>query len=129
MNHFWLMGADWFFLIFHTSFTLFNIFGWIFKKTRKVHLITMIATSFSWFFLGIWYGIGYCFCTHWHWLVRNRLGNPIRSHSYIHFLIREITGLDLNPQFVDWTVMTVFVFTLIMTFFINLHDYLKSRKK
>ena len=123
------MVADRFFLIFHTSFTLFNIFGWIFKKTRKAHLITMIATSFSWFFLGIWYGIGYCFCTHWHWLVRNRLGNPIRSHSYIHFLIREITGLDLNTQLVDWTVMALFVFTFIVTISINLHDYLKYRKK
>jgi hypothetical protein len=30
-----------FLFIFHTVFTLFNIVGWAFTKTRKLHLITL----------------------------------------------------------------------------------------
>ena len=129
MSDFLLHLADWFFLLFHTVFTLFNITGWMFRKTRKIHLIAMGATIFSWFFLGIWYGIGYCFCTEWHWQVRKMMGNPIRSHSYIHFLFKEITGIDLNPLFVDRAVMIVFVLSIMLTFYVNINDYLKSRQK
>ncbi len=129
MREFLLISADWFFLIFHTLFTLFNISGWIFRKMRKAHFITMSATAFSWFVLGIWNGMGYCFCTEWHWQVRQMLGNPIRSHSYIHFLIREISGVNLNPDFVDRSVMIVFVLTVIFTLLVNIKDYLKFKKK
>ncbi|MDA3809811.1 MAG: DUF2784 domain-containing protein [Spirochaetaceae bacterium] len=128
MNHNILILADWFFLFFHTVFTLFNIFGWISRKTRKIHLITMGLTTFSWFFLGIWYGIGFCFCTQWHWQVRSLLGTPIKSHSYIHFLFLELTGVNLNPSFVDQTVMIIFIITIIMTIFMNIRDYLKSKR-
>jgi len=113
---------DRFFLIFHSAFTLFNVFGWIWRKTRRVHLVTMFLTALSWFVLGIWYGWGYCFCTDWHWQVRESLGNPIESYSYIHFLILEITGLDINPVAVDYATLGVFMFCLVMTVYLNLRD-------
>jgi len=113
---------DNFFLIFHSAFTVFNVFGWIWRKTRRVHLVTMLLTALSWFVLGIWYGWGYCFCTDWHWQVRESLGNPIESYSYIHFLILEITGLDINPVTVDYATLGVFMFCLVMTVYLNLRD-------
>ena len=118
---------DYFFLIFHTTFTLFNIAGWIFKRTRRIHLITVGLTGFSWFFLGIWYGWGYCFCTHWHWQVRQMLHNPITSYSYIHFLIIEITGINLPPLLVDKVVLLVFLFCTGMTIYLNWKDYRLKR--
>lgn len=129
MSSFSLVLADWFFLIFHTLFSLFNITGWIFRKTRKIHLMTISFTIFSWFFLGIWYGLGYCFCTEWHWQIRQMMGRPIQSHSYIHFLIQEITGANLNPALVDRLVMSLFIFTVICTVIINVNAYLNSNKK
>lgn len=124
-----LHAADLFFLIFHTVWTLFTISGWIFPRTRKIHLIALGLTAFSWFILGIWYGIGFCFCTQWHWEVRKLLGRPIRSHSYIHFLIREITGWNPDPRMVDVLVMTIFVLTVIFTVCVNFRDYLKRKMR
>ena len=56
----WFQFLNIFFFVFHSVFTLFNITGWAFRKTRKWHLITMLLTAASWFILGIWYGWGYC---------------------------------------------------------------------
>jgi hypothetical protein len=115
---------DRFFLVFHTLFTLFNITGWYFKKVRTLHLVTMVLTLFSWSILGIWYGFGYCFCTDWHWRVREILGRPIESWSYIHFLIKEISGFNPDPYLVDKITFTVFLVCLILTITLNIRDRL-----
>jgi len=122
-----LQFLDYFFLIFHAVFTIFNMTGWIWKKTRKVHLATIAATAFSWFIIGIWYGWGFCFCTDWHWRVREALGRPIRSYSYIHFLILETTGMDLPPAMVDNATMAIFIACCCMSILLNTRDYLRHR--
>ena len=119
---------DKFFLIFHALFTLFNVFGWIFKKTRKIHLITILLTAFNWFVLGIIYGWGFCYCTQWHWDVRDALGLPNDSRSYIRFLIHELTGVYFDPVFVDTCVVSVFLFVAIMSIILNTKDFIKYRK-
>src|SRR5688572_12705788 len=103
-----------FFFVFHTVFTLFNMTGWAFRKTRKLHLVTMLLTAFSWFILGIWYGWGYCLCTDWHWAVREKLGIHDRSASYIHFLIHKLTGADLDPTLVENGTLLVFVISFLL---------------
>jgi hypothetical protein len=116
-----------FFFAFHTLFTLFNIFGWIFKKTRKLHLITMSATAFSWFIIGIWYGWGYCFCTDWHWQVREKLGYENESRSYIHFLVLKLTGFNFDPNLVETTTLVVFLVTFVLSIWLNVKDWKRMR--
>ena len=119
-----------FFFVFHTVWTLFNMVGWIFPRTRKLHLITCLLTMLSWFVLGIWYGWGYCVCTDWHWQVRRNLGYQEESHSYIHFLILKLTGINMDPQLVDNITLVVFVVAVGMSVFLNIRDYMrKSRTK
>ncbi len=127
-NKTFLTALDWFFLGFHSVFTLFNVFGWIPRKTRKLHLVTILLTAGSWFILGIWYGLGFCFCTEWHWQVRDALGKPVESYSYIHFLIREVAGINLPPGNVDTAVMGIFLFCAAMSFYLNYQDYRKKRR-
>lgn len=115
----WYQALNIFFFIFHSIFTLFNIIGWGFKKTRKLHLITMSLTAFSWFVLGIWYGWGYCFCTDWHWSVREKLGYNDHSVSYIHFLILKLTGINLNPQLVEHATLIIFVLSFVISAWLN----------
>src|ERR1044071_4702677 len=103
----WYQFLNIFFFVFHTAFTVFNIVGWAFPKTRKLHLITICLTALSWFVLGIWYGIGYCACTDWHWQAREQLGYTDQSRSYIHFLILKLTGADLNTQMVETVTLIV----------------------
>lgn len=123
----WYHFLNGFFFVFHTAFTLFNITGWWFRPTRKWNLITLLLTAFSWFVLGIWYGWGYCFCTDWHWDVRDQLGLHDQRQSYIHFLILKLTGVDFDETLVENVTLIVFLFSLLMSIYLNVRE--KKRKQ
>lgn len=120
---------DYFFLIFHTTFILFNVVGWIWRRTRKIHLATIGLTLFSWVVLGFWYGFGYCFCTDWHWDIRRLLGNPPVHSSYIQFLVHELTGLQPPYQLTANVTLGIFIFLVVMTLYLNVRDQIENRKK
>ena len=111
-NYMWYRFLNIFFFVFHTTFTLFNMTGWIFRNTRRWNLLTLSLTAFSWFVLGIWYGWGYCVCTQWHRDVRGWLGYENESPSYIHFLIFKLTGINFPHQPVENITGIVFLFAL-----------------
>src|SRR5258708_3991224 len=117
---------NYFFFIFHTALTLFNMFGWMFRKTRKWHLITILLTAFSWFILGIWHGWGYCVCTEWHWQVREHLGYHDQQRSYIHFLLLKLTGINFNETLVENGTLIAFLISLFLSIWLNIRD--RSRK-
>ena len=110
---------DNFFFFFHTVFTLFNLIGWVWKKTRLLNLITLLLTGISWFVLGLWKGIGYCPCTDWHWNVRHRLGDHSMPNSYVKFVLDKLTGLNFDATIVDYTVFVSFFFALIISIYLN----------
>ena len=114
---------NWFFFFFHTLLIIFNSFGWIFPGFRKWNLITLLLTAFSWFFLGIWFGWGYCICTDWHWTVRKHLGYHDMSNSYIHFLLLKLTGIDFSEGLVDLVTAIVFFLSLILSSWVNIRHY------
>lgn len=113
------------FLVFHTGWILFNLFGWIWKATRRWNLVTLLLTAFSWFGLGIFYGWGYCPCTHWHWLVRRQLGDRSMPNSYIKFLIDHLTGIDLPSVFVDVGTTVLFFLALAISLYVNFRGFKK----
>lgn len=125
----WFQFLDIFFFVFHTSFTLFNCLGWIWKKTRPWNLFTLILTAFSWFFLGIWFGWGYCLCTDWHWGVRQKLGYHDESVSYIHFLILKLTGVNLDPGLVDACTVSIFMLSFVLSLWLNIRDTRNNKTK
>lgn len=114
-----------FFLVFHTGLILFNLLGWIWKRTRKLNLVTLSLTAFSWFILGIWYGFGYCPSTHWHWLVRRELGYVDMPNSYINFLLYELTGLNMDAGVVDAGTVVLFFLALVISIYLNSQDMKK----
>jgi hypothetical protein len=61
-------------------------------------------------FLGfwVWYGYGYCLFTDWHWRIRELLGYPNDSNSYIYFLILKLTGIHFPEKWIDLTTAIVF---------------------
>jgi hypothetical protein len=118
----WYSFLNYFFFAFHTLFTLFNITGWMFRPTRKWNLVTLLLTAFSWFVLGIWYGWGYCFCTDWHWQVREHLGYHDQQDSYIHFLLLKLTGINFNAGLVEKATLLVFLVSLAMSIWLNVRD-------
>lgn len=116
-----------FFFVFHACIILFNLFGWIWKKTRLANLILLSLTTFSWFFLGIWYGYGYCPSTDWHWQVRMKLGIYDMPSSYLEFLFETFTGLDVSRTLVDIFALIFLVVAFCASIVLNIKDW-KQRK-
>jgi hypothetical protein len=118
-----------FFFVFHTVFMLFNMFGWIWKRARRWHLYGLALTYGSWFVLGIWYGMGYCACTDFHWQVRRQMGIVDHSESYTHFLILKITGLNLNQVLVDYITLGIMLAATVISIVLNSRDYRRKKRK
>lgn len=117
-----------FFFVFHSSLIIFNLFGWIWKKTRLANLIVILLTAFSWTILGIWYGLGYCPSTDWHWQVREKLGYLDFPSSYTKFLIDSLTGLDVKEALAHTLSVTLLALALGASVFTNLRDWKRKRK-
>lgn len=117
-----------FFFAFHTLLMLFNCLGWAWKKTRRWNLVTLLLTAASWFILGIWYGWGYCFCTDWHWDVREKMGLYDQSTSYVHFLLLQLMGINFQKDFVDKVTLIVFFVSIALSIWLNIRDHIRRRK-
>lgn len=122
MNDTTLHLANYFFYIFHTALILFNLFGWLYVKMRKLNLIALLATFSSWLILGLWKGWGYCFLTDWHYQVLRALGEQGMPSSYIAFLIEKITGWSPDAELVDLTTVGLAVLALLCSLWVNLRN-------
>ena len=119
---------DWFLIIFHCAVILFNLFGWIWAKTRRWNLAVLVITAISWLVPGMWYGIGYCFLTDWHWQIRWKLGYHDMPHSFVKFILDTVTGMDWNALLVDIITGSSFVLAIIVSISVNFWPYLKRRR-
>ncbi|NER18175.1 DUF2784 domain-containing protein [Spongiivirga citrea] len=119
MNETQLVLLHYFFLSFHSLFILFNLFGWIWRKTRKWNFITLMLTLFSWVVLGIWRGFGYCFLTDWHYDVLNKLGETDLPRSYIAYLVFKISGWLPNGNLVDTATIIGITLAVLASVYIN----------
>jgi len=107
------------FHIFHILLIVFNLFGWIFSKTRKAHLIFVLLTFVSWFGLGIFYGWGYCPSTDWHWQIQQSLGVSDLPNSYIKYLIDAIFGFSSDPFLIDVFTLVFFLAAFTLSIWFN----------
>jgi hypothetical protein len=117
-----LQLADYALIAFHTALVLFNCTGWIWRRTRKLHLVTMSATAISWLLLGLWFGAGYCICTDLHWRVRTALGQHVTEDTYIQYLVARLTGWTPSSQLATNAAGIVFVLALVLSIGLNLRD-------
>ncbi len=113
-------ALDIFFICFHTILIFFNLFGWIWRPTRKANLISLVITGASWFILGIFYGIGYCPLTDWHWQVLHKLGKYDIPNSYIDYLIERISGFDANAEVVNVCTVLFYFVVLLISLYLNI---------
>ena len=121
---------DIFFTAFHSLLVLFILFGWIWKKTRRLNLICILLTAASWLGLGIFYGLGYCPLTDWHFNILRRLGYTDLPNSYLSFLFTRLTGLQIDQNLVDAVTLWGLVIAMMISIFLNFrHWFLRSRKK
>jgi hypothetical protein len=119
---------DIFFTIFHTCLVIFNLFGWIWKKTRRLNLILLMLTAASWLILGIFYGLGYCPLTDWHFSILRKLGYTDLPDSYLSFLFTRLTGMQIDQSLVDAVTMWGLIIALAISLYLNLRHWFKPNK-
>lgn len=111
---------DIFLLFLHLAVILFCLFGLFFKFFRRLHLIFMVLIAFSWFGLGIFYGLGYCPFTDWHWQIKYSLGYKNLPNSYVQYLLTNYAGLSLQDTTVDIITLVAYIILLSFSIFINI---------
>jgi len=114
-----------FFFVFHTSLILFNLFGWLSAKTRKLHFYSLMLMLFSWIVLGFWKGFGYCFLTDWHYDILRKLGEQDLPNSYISLLVKTLTGWLPNALLVDSFTVGLTALALACSIYVN---FIKKKK-
>jgi hypothetical protein len=118
-----LLALDGGFFVFHSAIILFNVFGWIFPRTRRANLALLLLTLASWLLMGAVYGVGYCVCTDWHFRVREALGEHDGGDNYVGFLVWKLTSWQPPPALVKEVCAVVFVVCLTMSVALNARDW------
>jgi len=129
MNIFYWQILDYFFVIFHTFLILFNLTGWIWKPTRRLHLLSLLLTGGSWLLLGLFYGLGYCPLTDWHFSVLINLGEYDLPYSYIQYLIERLSGYNFSAQFIDNATLIGYLIALALSLYFNFFSPRKKNSK
>lgn len=113
------------FTVLHLLIIGFNLFGWIFPATRKLHFIFILITAFSWFILGIWFGMGYCPITDWQWQIKEKMGESNLPGSFITYYANKVTGRNFSDEFINQITLIVFIAAALLSVYVN---FLKRRK-
>jgi hypothetical protein len=103
----------------HLSIVFFNLFGWIPKRWRKAHFISVVLTASSWFILGIWFGFGYCPFTDWQWQVKERLGETGLPSNFVEYFAEKISGHDFSPVLVSNVIAYSFAAAAGISIYVN----------
>lgn len=111
--------------LFHFLIIGFNLLGWIWKRTRKAHLIVVILTASCWFILGIWFGWGYCPVTDWQWHVKEQLGEHDLPNSFIKYYADKIASRPISASFIDTLTAACFFTAALLSVYFN---FLKKKK-
>ena len=113
---------DIFLFALHSAFIVFNLFGWLWRKTRRLHLAVILLTCLSWFGLGVFYGFGYCPFTDWHWDIKRQLGETDLPPSFVKYYVDRLTGIDWDPYLVDMSVLVLGLAALGLSLWVNWRD-------
>ena len=115
------------FHIVHLAVIIINLTFWLSAKTRKIHLVVMLTTLFSWIAVGAFYGWGYCFLTDWHWRLKISMGETTLPHNYLAYLANNLMGLSLDEGLIDHLTYIVFGLAILLSSIVHLKA-IKTRK-
>jgi hypothetical protein len=110
---------DFLFTLLHLVIIGFNLIGWIWPRTRKLHFIVALLTAGSWLILGIWYGLGYCPITDWQWQLKERMGETDLPNSFIKYYADKLSGRDIPSDFIDALTAIGFALAAGLSVYVN----------
>jgi hypothetical protein len=117
---------DFLFTVLHLLIIGFNLLGWIWPSTRKLHFIVVLLTAGSWLILGIWFGLGYCPITDWQWQLKERMGETNLPNSFIKYYADKLSGRDISSDFIDAVTALGFASAAVLSVYVN---FIRKKKK
>lgn len=127
MDTFRLQVLDLTLFLLHAALVLLILTGWVWQRTRRLHLLAIGLTIGSWIGLGAWYGWGYCPLTDWHWRIKSALGETALPASYIKYYADALTGRSWHPVLVDAWVVGLALTALLVSVVLNWTDRKRQR--
>ena len=124
-----LAFLDMAFLVGHTALIFFNLFGWAWRKTLRLNLLSIFLTAGSWIAFAPWYGLGYCPCTDWHWQVKEALGQTDLPNNYLTYLFDAWTGVAVSDEFAFRLALGALIPALTLSLYLNLKGRGSGKKK
>ena len=115
----WLHIADIFFTLLHLIIIGFNLTGWIWRPSRKLHFYCVLITASSWLILGIWFGLGYCPLTDWQWQIKSKLGEQNLPNSFIKYLVDKFSGTIISTSLIDSVTAICFSIVAVLSVYFN----------
>ena len=106
----------------HLAIILFSALGWLVATLRPLHLVLQGLILFSWFGLGYFKGWTYCFLTDLHWRVKQALGRPATSETYMKLLADWVFARDVDAALVNKVTVTVFFTTTLLSLLLFLRE-------
>ena len=110
---------DFMLTLLHLLIIGFNLLGWIWKPTRKLHFVCILFTALCWFGLGFWYGIGYCPLTDYQWQIKTLRGEQNLPNSYIKYFADAIFGSNINATLIDVLTGISFFLAALLSVYVN----------
>jgi hypothetical protein len=115
----WLKLADILLTLIHLAIIGFNLLGWVWLFTRRLHLIVAGITAGCWFIPGIWFGIGYCPVTDLQWHVKEKLGEVNLPSSFITYFADKIAAHQVSVSLIDTLTTTCFFAAVAISVYLN----------
>lgn len=115
------------FVVFHSVLILFILFGWTHPRLRRLHLLCVLLTGASWFILGLFYGIGYCPLTDWHWQVLSLLGKTDLPPSYVQYILDRLLGISISFRTADAITLAGWLGALAIAAFLQVRRIVRRR--
>ncbi|MBK9356251.1 MAG: DUF2784 family protein [Bacteroidales bacterium] len=114
----------------HILLMLFIMTGWIFRRSRMIHLLVVLLTGFSWIVFINSKEIGYCILTDWQWQVLGRMGRTNLPETYIQYLYELLSGDSMLKATSRNITRSVWIFSLSvsMALFIKKYFYIQIQK-
>jgi len=121
MDNFHLIFLDYLFHFLHLALIAWNLTGWMVKKLRKIHFLSLNLVFFFWIVIGYFYGFGYCPLTDYHWKIKTLKGEQNLPNSYIVYLFH-LFSFYPKELYIDF-------FVFIITFIIYILSLILCLKK
>ena len=114
-----LQLLDIFLYTIHIIIILYCLFGWTIQRYRRVHLVTIGTIAGCWFGLGLWYGMGYCPLTDWHWQLKRLISEEPLPNSFIKHILDMILPAPISDSMADTLAFAGFITATVISIYLQ----------